>query len=125
MRKATKIAKESRPLAGWLVVLSSRSEEIYRDYRIYEGRNKVGRAGGGSEIQVNDEEISNDQAVITAEDDEYYITDVFELMKSDGLRVEVVDAVPSEDVLSINTLEQLSEVEAILAARGVTHEEGA
>ena len=56
---------------------------------------------------------------------EYYITDVFELMKSDGLRVEVVDAVPSEDVLSINTLEQLSEVEAILAARGVTHEEGA
>ena len=46
-------------------------------------------------------------------------------MKSDGLRVEVVDAVPSEDVLSINTLEQLSEVEAILAARGVTHEEGA
>jgi bifunctional UDP-N-acetylglucosamine pyrophosphorylase/glucosamine-1-phosphate N-acetyltransferase len=56
---------------------------------------------------------------------EYYITDVFELMKSDGLRVEVVDAVPPEDVLSINTLEQLSEVEAILAARGVSQEEGA
>jgi bifunctional UDP-N-acetylglucosamine pyrophosphorylase/glucosamine-1-phosphate N-acetyltransferase len=56
---------------------------------------------------------------------EYYITDVFEMMKLDGLRVEVVDAVPSEDVLSINTLEQLSEVEAILAAREATHEEGA
>ena len=56
---------------------------------------------------------------------EYYITDVFELMKLDGLRVEVVDAVPSEDVLSINTLEQLDEVEAILATRHATNEEGA
>lgn len=48
---------------------------------------------------------------------EYYITDVFELMKDDGLRVEVVDAVPPEDVLSINTVEQLHEVESILEAR--------
>ena len=48
---------------------------------------------------------------------EYYITDVFELMKNDGLRVEVVDAVPAEDVLSINNPEQLAEVESILEAR--------
>ncbi len=75
-RKATKIAKEDRPLAGWLVVLSSRSEEIYRDYRLYEGRNKIGRVGGGGAIQIDDEETSGEHAVLTCEDDEYYITDV-------------------------------------------------
>lgn len=48
---------------------------------------------------------------------EYYITDIFEMMKADGLRVEVVDAVPPEDVLSINNPEQLAEVEEILRTR--------
>jgi bifunctional UDP-N-acetylglucosamine pyrophosphorylase/glucosamine-1-phosphate N-acetyltransferase len=48
---------------------------------------------------------------------EYYITDVPELMLSAGERVEVIDAVPPEDVLSINTLEQLAEVDAIFRAR--------
>src|SRR5262249_50659542 len=51
---------------------------------------------------------------------EYYLTDVYELMMQrggEGLRVEVVDAVPPEDVLSINTPEQLAEVDAIYRAR--------
>ena len=48
---------------------------------------------------------------------EYYITDVFELLLKDGERVEVVDAVPPEDVLSVNTPEQLAEVDAILRRR--------
>lgn len=48
---------------------------------------------------------------------EYYITDVFELMRDDGLLVELVDQVPSEDVLSINTPEQLAEVETVLRSR--------
>jgi bifunctional UDP-N-acetylglucosamine pyrophosphorylase/glucosamine-1-phosphate N-acetyltransferase len=48
---------------------------------------------------------------------EYYITDVFELLLRDGKRVSVVDAVPPEDVLSVNTPEQLAEVSAILASR--------
>jgi len=53
---------------------------------------------------------------------EYYITDVFELLLKDGRRVEVVDAVPPEDVLSVNTPEQLAEVDAILRQRlGHTH----
>lgn len=48
---------------------------------------------------------------------EYYITDVFELLLRDGRRVSVVDAVPPEDVLSVNTPEQLAEVDRILRAR--------
>jgi UDP-N-acetylglucosamine diphosphorylase/glucosamine-1-phosphate N-acetyltransferase len=48
---------------------------------------------------------------------EYYITDVPGLMLEDGKRVEVIAAVPPEDVLSINTLEQLAEVDAIYRRR--------
>ncbi|MCH2144831.1 MAG: NTP transferase domain-containing protein [Phycisphaerales bacterium] len=56
---------------------------------------------------------------------EYYITEVFELMQQDGLRVEVLDAVPAEDVLSINTPEQLDEVESILGSRhNINHVKG-
>lgn len=48
---------------------------------------------------------------------EYYLTDVFGLLKSDGRTVHVVDAVPPEEVLSVNTPQQLAEVESILRAR--------
>jgi len=48
---------------------------------------------------------------------EYYVTDVPELLKNAGERVEVVDAVPPEDVLSINTPEQLAEVDRIYRHR--------
>ena len=48
---------------------------------------------------------------------EYFLTDVPALLLADGVRVEVIDAVPSEDVLSINTPEQLAEVDAILRSR--------
>lgn len=48
---------------------------------------------------------------------EYYITDVPSLMISAGLRVEVIDAVPPEDVLSINTPQQLAQVDAVLRRR--------
>jgi bifunctional UDP-N-acetylglucosamine pyrophosphorylase/glucosamine-1-phosphate N-acetyltransferase len=48
---------------------------------------------------------------------EYYVTDVPAIMRASGQRVELIDAVPPEDVLSINTPEQLREVDAILTAR--------
>ncbi|MEQ8850596.1 MAG: NTP transferase domain-containing protein [Phycisphaerales bacterium] len=48
---------------------------------------------------------------------EYYVTDVPAMLKGDGKRVEVLDAVPPEDVLSINTLEHLAEVDRIYRAR--------
>ena len=48
---------------------------------------------------------------------EYYITDVFELLLKGGQRVEVIDAVPPEDILSINTLEHLAEVDSIYRSR--------
>lgn len=48
---------------------------------------------------------------------EYYITDVPELLLAEGRRVEVIDAVPPEDILSINTLEELAKVDAIYRGR--------
>ncbi|HVZ94518.1 MAG TPA: NTP transferase domain-containing protein [Phycisphaerales bacterium] len=48
---------------------------------------------------------------------EYYITDVPELLLKAGKRVEVIPAVPPEDVLSINTLEELAKVDAIFRSR--------
>lgn len=48
---------------------------------------------------------------------EYYITDVPTLLMANGKRVEVIDAVPPQDVLSINTPEQLAEVDAVLRSR--------
>lgn len=48
---------------------------------------------------------------------EYYLTDVPALLLAGGARVEVVDAVPAEDVLSINTPEQLAEVDRIYRQR--------
>jgi bifunctional UDP-N-acetylglucosamine pyrophosphorylase / glucosamine-1-phosphate N-acetyltransferase len=48
---------------------------------------------------------------------EFYITDVFEILLRAGKRVEVVDAVPPDDVLSINNPAQLAEVDAVLSKR--------
>lgn len=48
---------------------------------------------------------------------EYYITDVFEKLLDQGEAVEVIDAVPPEDVLSINTPEHLAEVDRIFRGR--------
>ncbi len=48
---------------------------------------------------------------------EYYLTDIPAMMVSHGHRVELVDAVPPDDVLSINDHTQLAEVDAILSSR--------
>ena len=56
--------------------------------------------------------ISNDNA-----SGEYYVTDVFRLLLDAGQGVSVVAAVPAEDVLSINTLDHLSEVDSIMRNR--------
>jgi UDP-N-acetylglucosamine diphosphorylase/glucosamine-1-phosphate N-acetyltransferase len=48
---------------------------------------------------------------------EYYITDVPSIMKQHGQGVEVIEAVPPQDVLSINTQQQLKEVDTILRRR--------
>jgi bifunctional UDP-N-acetylglucosamine pyrophosphorylase / glucosamine-1-phosphate N-acetyltransferase len=48
---------------------------------------------------------------------EYYLTDVPTLLQEQGQTVSVVDAVPPEDVLGINTPQQLSQVDGVLRNR--------
>ncbi|MDX2130617.1 MAG: NTP transferase domain-containing protein [Planctomycetota bacterium] len=55
---------------------------------------------------------------------EYYLTDVPGLLRSEGGRVEVVASVPPEDVLSINTPEELARVDAIYRARATSAQAG-
>jgi bifunctional UDP-N-acetylglucosamine pyrophosphorylase/glucosamine-1-phosphate N-acetyltransferase len=55
---------------------------------------------------------------------EIYLTDAFGLLVADGETVAVVEAVPAEEVLSVNTPAQLAEVDAILRARGAAAEAG-
>lgn len=56
---------------------------------------------------------------------EYYITDAPGLLKQQGQTVTVVDAVPPADVLSINTPEQLAQVDRLLRERLETSSTGA
>lgn len=55
---------------------------------------------------------------------EYYVTDAPSILMRSGRRVEVIDAVPPEDVLSINTPEQLADVDRVLRSRP-SHSTGA
>lgn len=48
---------------------------------------------------------------------EYYVTDVPGMLLAEGKRVEVIAAVPPEDILSVNTPEQLAEVDRIYQSR--------
>jgi len=48
---------------------------------------------------------------------EWYLTDVPGILRQRGERVEVAEAVPAADVLSINTPAQLAEVDRILSSR--------
>ena len=48
---------------------------------------------------------------------EYYLTDTLSLLLAEGKRVEVIPSVPPEDVLSINTPEDLAVVDRSFRAR--------
>lgn len=48
---------------------------------------------------------------------EYYLTEAPNLLKRQGRKVALVDAVPPEDVLGVNTPRELAEVDAILRRR--------
>lgn len=54
---------------------------------------------------------------VNAVSGEVYITDAPAILRGWGRRVEVVDAVPPEDVLSVNTPEQLAEVDRVYRSR--------
>jgi UDP-N-acetylglucosamine diphosphorylase/glucosamine-1-phosphate N-acetyltransferase len=56
---------------------------------------------------------------------EYYLTDTLSVLLAAGKRVEVVPAVPPEDVLSINTPEELAVVDRIYRARAAQGSGGA
>lgn len=58
----------ARPLAGWLVVLRSRSVSPYVDVPVYMGQNRIGRTPAHGAQCIQDQQVSSDQAIIVAQD---------------------------------------------------------
>jgi bifunctional UDP-N-acetylglucosamine pyrophosphorylase / glucosamine-1-phosphate N-acetyltransferase len=48
---------------------------------------------------------------------EYYLTDIFGILKREGKKVAAVQAVAPEDTLGVNTRQQLSEIDLIMQDR--------
>ncbi|MBI5501624.1 MAG: FHA domain-containing protein [Deltaproteobacteria bacterium] len=67
--------QDERPLAGWLVVLAGRGEPLYRDFRLHEGKNTLGRSGS-QDVSVADEGISAEHAILVIKDGQYRLTDL-------------------------------------------------
>lgn len=65
-------ARYSRKLVGWLVSYSL--DELGVDYRLYEGRNIIGRNDECS-ITVDDGKVSGEHAILLFRADKYSITD--------------------------------------------------
>ena len=67
--------EEDKPLAGWLVVLRSPSETIYKDFRLELGNNELGR-GGDSKIVISDPGVSTRHALLICREDGFRLTDM-------------------------------------------------
>jgi bifunctional UDP-N-acetylglucosamine pyrophosphorylase/glucosamine-1-phosphate N-acetyltransferase len=48
---------------------------------------------------------------------EYYLTDIFEILRKEGKKVVAVQAVAAEDILGVNTRQQLAEIDLIMQER--------
>ena len=79
--------------------------EVNPSYYCFDASRLFGAAGALSRVK-RDEKSG-----------EYFLTDAVGLLAGEGAGVEVIEAVPAEDVLSINTPEQLAEVDRILRTR--------
>jgi pSer/pThr/pTyr-binding forkhead associated (FHA) protein len=65
-----------QPLAGWFVVLRSRSMQPYRDIPIFVGRNKIGRDPNLGPHCVPEPNASAEHAMVIAEDGQVEIMDL-------------------------------------------------
>ncbi|MDI7266409.1 MAG: FHA domain-containing protein [Myxococcota bacterium] len=67
--------QDERPLAGWFVVMAGRGEPLYRDYRLHEGKNTLGRSGS-QDVSVSDDGVSAEHAILVIKDGQYRLTDL-------------------------------------------------
>lgn len=67
--------EDERPLVGWLVVLVGRDDPAYRDFRLHEGKNTLGRSSA-QDIPLRDEGVSAEHAIVIVKDGQYRITDL-------------------------------------------------
>ena len=66
----------TRRLVGWLVVMNSAEEASYKDFRVSDGKNLIGRIGQQVDIAINDKRISSQHALLVHKDGKYRLTDM-------------------------------------------------
>lgn len=66
----------SKPLAGWLVVVRSRTMQPYKELPIFVGSNVFGRDGGLGQQRVDDPNASGQHALVLASADGVRLTDM-------------------------------------------------
>jgi hypothetical protein len=83
--------EESKPIAGWLVVMRSRSMDAYMDIPVFEGRNILGRDPGRGPHYLQDPNASEEHLLLVAKNGAVRATD---LGSSNGTLVnnELIDA---------------------------------
>lgn len=73
-----------RPIAGWMVILKSYADEIYREIPIYRGRNVIGRDPALGPQSLKDSNCSGQHCSVSVLDD---VTELRDLDSSNGTRV--------------------------------------
>ena len=65
-------------LVGWLVVVQGPEEPAYKDYKLRDGKNPIGRAGDGKSdgIRIREKGISGDHALLVHEGGKYKLMDM-------------------------------------------------
>ena len=66
----------SKPIAGWLVVLRSRTMRPYHDIPLFKGRNMLGRSPSRGPHYIEDSNASTEHALAIANDDGVDLTDL-------------------------------------------------
>lgn len=66
----------SRRLVGWLVVMNSAEETSYKDFRVHDGKNLIGRIGQRVDVAINDKRISSQHALLVHKEGAYRLTDM-------------------------------------------------
>lgn len=73
-----------RPIAGWMVILKSYTDEVYREIPIYRGRNVIGRDPALGPQSLKDSNCSGQHCSVSVLDD---VVELRDLDSSNGTRV--------------------------------------
>jgi hypothetical protein len=90
------ITRATRKIVGWLI--SYTIDPMGRDYRLYEGRNTIGKGMNNSIIITNDPAISSNHLMLLYNNSNYYISDE---MSGNGTKING-EFIRPKDAINLN-----------------------